>query len=72
MGIIICFLDRPFVVILMQGFGLLFHLIIFLNVFDVFCLEGWESFFYPQNFLDIATGLSSLSIGLGLTGVVLG
>jgi len=39
----------------------------FLNVFNVFCLERWESFFYPQNFLGIAASLGSLDIGFGLT-----
>ena len=69
---ITCFLDGPFMVMLIWGFGLLFPLIIFLNVFGVFCLERWESFFYPQNFLSISTSLSSLGIGFGLTGVGLG
>jgi len=43
-----------------------------LNIFDIFCLKGQKSFFYPQNFLSIAAGLSSLGVGFGLTSVGLG
>ena len=44
----------------------------FLNIFNVFCLKEWESFFYPQNFLGITISLSSLGIEFGLTSISLG
>lgn len=55
-GIITCFLDGPFIVILIWVFDN------FLNVFDVFHFESREHFFDFEDFLSIAFCWRSLSI----------
>jgi len=55
-----CFLDRPFVVMLIPWFTMAFDDLLY--IVDSLCLKGWEGFLNLKDFLSVADWFGSLGI----------